>query len=304
MSNPNFPPPGQGFPPMGTPPGTLPTQGGYPPMGGFPPAGGSLPMGGVDPLAAKTKSKSKKSKGRTPKRTPERAATKRVVGTQRLLAFLAAAAAALALLVSVGPKSSGTYEVRVNANVGALTSISQSQLIATPVSGTTMVNGAFTAHSAAAAISKAMSYAQNKTVAVQLTANQELSTHDFSANSGVVLGGGQLVSLDATVAGAVGGTLNVNDQVDVIGTVNNAPATLAAGATIVSIMASQDQYNSAAQAQTSNRTANPNDLLPSQPVPGIYILKVTPSEAKAIAAVQGSASASGLALVYCQQGSC
>ena len=209
------------------------------------------------------------------------------------------------MVVAIGVKKTQTYEVRAAGSLAVAQTVTRAGLVAVPA-GSVMVSGAFSASSASAALDKAMSFIGGKTLGVPLQSNEEVSSSMFSSNSGLKLNGNQLVSVGATVSNAVGGSLSVGDMVDVVTFTNGQTVNLtpSGGAKVVSILPSQDTYNSAIQNQSSNPSASSSNLLPSHPIPGIYVLEVNASDAAKLAGVQATSSSGTLGIVYCQQGSC
>jgi len=265
-------------PPYGSDGGLNQPPGGFP-SGGFP---ASQPSGG------------KQKKERAPK--GDKTATKRVVSTSRLLVI----AAAVAVIVLVGAlillsSDKSTWVVVAKQPVPALSTVSPSELQAVKAPANLVVQDAFKGSSASAALKSAEKAINGMRTTVPLALNAQLQRSNFGTSlADVALQSGDvLASVNTGVANAVGGALQVGDYVDVAsgGTNGGGGTIVASGVKIVGVRASLDQYNAAAAAQGGgSRTASPDELLPTHPVPGIYILQTTTDQATAIANAQLSGS--------------
>jgi Flp pilus assembly protein CpaB len=232
--------------------------------------------------------------------------TKRVISSYRLLALAAAVAIILVVVGYKYTQGQGTYEAvyaqpmvagATLSNASTATPSASVDITAAKVSSSEISPGAFTDSTAAGAIAEAEAAISPSDLTIgAIPAGTPVLASQYSPALVPVgkLGPDQLVSIDATIDNAVGGSLQTGDYVDVYlaQSVSNkgiSPAILVAGSIqIVSIHASASQYNAIASEQGSNRTLNPTDVLPTTPVPGIYILQVTPTVAAEIATAQGT----------------
>ena len=294
--NPNFPGP-FGSDQPGTPSFGSPTPGPFGPLDSPPGLGPDgfaqmtsrpLPM---DAPGGKSRKAKRVKAQKTPKNAGEQSpkgATKRAMGTTRWLAIGCAVVAGLAIMVFLSATPTTKYVVVTKAGVPALTQITSSQITAVTVTEAGLASGAYTGSSVKAAVAKAMAAVKNESTSIPLVKGQQVFAGAFSKNSR--LGGSlgvddRLISVSAEVSSAVGGTLSVGDQVDVI---SSTSGTVATSATVVSIQAAQSAYDNAASSQTGSLSTPPAALLPTSPVPGIYILKTTSENAVAIAQASGS----------------
>ena len=281
--NPSFPgSPSGPLGPLGSPPGLGPD--GFPRV---PQAGQPLPMDGAGGKATK--------RGKAKKAKPDKAATKRVVSTNRMLAIGAALVAVVAFLMAT---PATTYVVVTTQPVPALSPVTSSELTAVKATATNTATGAYTGKSVAGAIAAALAGSRNKITAIPLVTGQQVFSSAFSTNSAYASSLGpndRLISVDAPVSGAVGGTLAVGDNVDVL---SSSTGVVAPGAVVVSILASQSQYDNAQSAQSSSRSQTPSQLLPTAPVPGIYVLRTSSENAAAIAQASGTTGGGTLSLAF------
>ena len=228
----------------------------------------------------------------------DKAPTRRVVGTNRLLAL----AAMVVVIVLIGGYvymgSQGKYVAVASSAVPSLSQLNAGDVTAIKVPAAALEQGAFTASSADAAIKAALKAAGNQRTTLPLNKGAQLVRSDFSnaitTNGQKVSSNQRLVSVPASVANAVGGSLQVGDRVDVVATAPNQTGAstgniIAANVVIVGIRASVDQYSNVANQQTSGqRTQSPSELLPVHPVPGIYVLLANTQDAVTISAAEGS----------------
>lgn len=86
----------------------------------------------------------------------------------------------------------------------------------------------------------------------------------------------RLVSVSATASSALGGALVVGELVDVVVAFGDSAAVLVEGAEIVGISADESAFRTAAQRQNSEEGAelSPGEVLPVDPIPGIYSIIV------------------------------
>lgn len=257
------------------------------PFTSLPGSGGrGLPL--PEALSAKDK-KAKKSKAPRAPKAPkaDKAPTKRVVSTNRTLALVAAAVAVVALLAFNTIKSSSQYVVVSKISLPALSPITSSELGTVAVSKDAVVSGAYVASSAADALAAAMKDISSKVTSVPLSANEQLSAAFFGQDQALAAdlsASERLVSINQPVSNAVAGSLNVGDHVEVIASESSGPVVLAPDAMIVSIRASQSQYDNAASSQSGSTSAN--QVLPQNPVPGMYILRTDQAHSELIGAAQ------------------
>jgi hypothetical protein len=289
---PSFPPRGPGDD-FNTPPGTF----------GDPFA----PVGRKGKPARSRKPK----KAKSTKAPKEVVATQRVMNTQRLLAAFFALIVLLAVVVMVSAKKPVTYVVEVNQAVTSLSPISRTELIAVSLpKNTDVAQGAFSSSNAQAAIDKAIRSIGKKDPLVALPAYTVITKSFFAqlpqvaANLGLPTTN-EVVAVNADVVVASGGILTTGSHVEVVwAPTEGKPAVLSANATILSVRASLSAYENAAGSQTgSNINKNSNQLLPTSPIPGIYLLSVDPADALSIAGavVSTGGSDGSISLIYLPQ---
>lgn len=227
----------------------------------------------------------------------DKTVTRRVVNTNKLAAIGLAIVAAVLLLATVsagGPET--TYVVRAKTALPALAEVSRSQLEAVKIDKTLVEKGAYQAETAEAAIAKVLRDTAGLKTQQKLARGEQIHPDDFSAElelGGEALGPDErLVSVSASIAAAAGGTLRPGDHVDVIAVIDdpnnsaNAWANVAVSdAEVVSVRLGEDQLANIAQSQTSdeNRSKSRDELLPADPIPGTYVLRVTAQEANRLA---------------------
>ena len=101
----------------------------------------------------------------------------------------------------------------------------------------------------------------------------------------------RIFALEASVVAAIGGQLRAGDRVDVIAVIAYQGKTysnvIASDVEIITTLPGEQQFNSIAQQQASgSKDKGSNELLPSDPVPGIYNVRVNLNQAVVLAAAQ------------------
>lgn len=283
---------------------------GQPPAAGplFPPAGSTeLPAPDMGGKARRGRKGKAKGPGDPDGRKPGR----RTISANRRGALIMAAVAGVVglLLITDVAGGSKTYVVVAKQGISPLATVSDSQLDVVQVAPKNVIADAFTGSSKSAALDSAKKAIKGLDTLYPLAQGQQLTKDWFSQPAQLVpdlAPDDRLVSVTASVATAVGGTLRAGDHVTVYATLENATGAsgalsgvLVPDAQIVSIQPGLDQFNSAAQQQASTDGQNkqPSQLLPSQPIPGIYVLKVKTDQVQPLISVDGTSGAR-LYMVY------
>lgn len=262
------------------------------------------PPGGQGSLSRAGTGSSKEQKKRGRKRKQEsgdKAPTKRLLTTQKALAVvLALVVGAMALLLSSAPVEQ-VYVVRTSQSVPALSKLSAAQIEAIALPPEAVEEGAITAATADEALVLISELLDKGRVRMELAKGHQLQAKDFTAEALLASPLGpdeRLVSVEASVMSAVGGQLRAGDRVDII-VVADADIRLPDGSEtrrtlsnliaydveIVSVLPAESQFNAISQEQLSgDRTVGGNALLPNDPVPGIYNVRVTVQQAVVLAA--------------------
>lgn len=218
------------------------------------------------------------------KKKKEKKTTKGVVDRQILIAGLFALLVAAAAVLIYTSATKGTYAVIAKNPINAGTVLNVDMVTAVKTPDDLLVSGAITGNSEQDALTKAKDTFTGQAVTNQIIPqNGQLSTSTFGpglALSTQLPAGQRLVSVAAKVSRAAGGKLKPGDKVDVVATVDGRTGVIARNATIVSYTVSQDQFDQAANQQSgSDKNAKPDNLLPGEPIPGIYVLAVPTAEA-------------------------
>lgn len=293
----------------------------------FPPnAGGDyrMPPGGPGPFTGGPIPQSRGKRGRgpkAPKAPKDIVATKRIMNTQRSLALLFALIMLLAAVVLVTKKTTDTYVAETSHAVTSLSPIGKADIVGVKVPATTtLATGAFTGKSAEAAVKAAVKGIGGLDPIISLPANTVLSDAFFSklpqiASQLGLPSSNYLVSVNANVAGAVGGVLTTGSKVEVLWEPQaGKPVVLAKVATVVAVRAGLSAYESAASSSstgspgtsgTTGASGQSGAGVVNNPIPGIYILSADPTSAEAIGGAEANSSDSNgaLTLLYLPPGS-
>jgi Flp pilus assembly protein CpaB len=251
MNPPGFPTGGLGMPPSGPVPGGAPMSG--------------MPLPGSAPQAP--------SKRKAP--------TRRVLGLQRSLAVgLAVVTIAVFALAGLGTTEDDAFVIRAAVSVAELNEITADMVEIVPVSSRFVEEGALAASDRATLETQAAGLL-GQIARYPIARGQQLRPGMFSGPTGELVSLGadeRLVSIPASLANAVAGTLRPGDRVDVIAVERREgiAGVIATNIEIVSIRLDADQlYNlSGEQTGPGGREIRPDELQPAEPIPGMYTLRV------------------------------
>lgn len=257
------------------------------PPPGFPPPYSSPSTGtplGAAPLGASAP-QTLPSKGKNPA-----APTRKVVGLSRGLAFLFAllALGAVAYLTQAD-SAPGLYVARSSQSLAEMTEFSESMLRISPVSPDLLERDAISAETEEG-VREAVAGLYGQVTRFPLSEGQQLRADLFTGATRELapLGAGErLVSVPASIANAVAGTLRPGDRVDVVvvDPREGVAGVLARDVEVVAVRLSADQLAGLSSEQTGpeGRELSPEDLQPAQPIPGMYTLRVDAALASQVA---------------------
>lgn len=220
--------------------------------------------------------------------------TKKVVDRQILFAGLFAIIVAVVAVVVFSGSDTDTYVVRAKNNIGAATPIVPALVEVAPANAEDLPADALVAPGQKAAQDLVNTeFAKSPRARNAISAKQVITKSMFGPDlslSTTLVKGERLISIPATVSAAVAGQISAGDHVDVLGVATDtagAPDTqvkvLATNVPVMGVTVSEELYNQAAGKQaTDGSGAASSTVLPGQPVPGIYVLKVPATTAVTI----------------------
>jgi Flp pilus assembly protein CpaB len=258
-----------------------------------PGATGGVPLAPRGPLRQDPPTKDKGAKKWKKDKAPK-TATKRLLNKQKVFALLfAIIAVVLALNLSrSGRNSTQTFVARTTSEIYALAKIepSQYEVVALPAAA---VEVAAISGQSEQEVRDKISVLITGRVRMALPKGHQLHQNDFSADAALaepLKENERILALEASVVSAIGGQLRAGDRVDVIAVIGYQNKTysniVASDLEIIAALPSEQQFNSAAQEQARSRDKTGNELLPTEPVPGIYNVRVTVEQAILLAAAQ------------------
>jgi Flp pilus assembly protein CpaB len=268
--------------------------------GGFGPAGYNAPPGTGDyPLpqragAPRPEPTGKKRGKKEAKEKQPKTSTKRLLNKQKVFALVfALVAVLLGLQLSSSPETQ-TYVIRTAANIPALAKIEESQYEIVALPDIAIEDGAISASSEDDVRTLVSSLLTNGRTRMSLPKGHQLRKDDFSLDASLatpLAANERILAIEASVVSAIGGQLRSGDRVDVVAVIESQGRTIsnlaAANVEIISTLPGEQQFDSAAQEQSSgNLDKSGNELLPADPVPGIYNVRVTLDQAILLAAAQ------------------
>lgn len=222
-------------------------------------------------------------------------------------------AAGLAALVFAAVASTGssepttTWVLRTRVDVNALEQVREGMLEAVELPPEAVLPDAISGDSAEEVLEAAAGDSDGFGVVgaypvYPIRQGQQLSLSLFSSDGRVDLSlapDERLVSVSASATAAVAGALQPGDRVDVVAV--NGPdrsaGVVAADLEIVSVQVAASQLSNVAarQASEDGRELSPEDLLPRDPIPGIYVVR---ADVKTAAALAVADTTSPLYLLY------
>lgn len=252
------------------------------------------PAGPTPPAMGGRSEKKKKTKGEA------KPVTKRVVNAQVKLALVFAVLAGLiASYLLLGLGNPGTYVVVAKSPLAAGEVVDAAQLKAVPMAEDLIIDGSFQGTSEKAALELAKAEIEGKRAQYPLGANQQVVKDQFNVEIALaepLKAGERLVSIQATVANAVAGSIVPGDRVDVLASTKEVSGVVLSDVPVVSVTVSENQFQAVADQQTGDaKDAKPQSLLPSTPVPGIYVVRVAAEDAARLVAADAGAD---MTLVY------
>ncbi len=226
--------------------------------------------------------------------------TSKVPSRQRTIVLIAAGVvlsliAALLLLVGTAPESKDTYVLRAERTIPALSMLDPDLFEAVPVTEDQVPEGAITGSDAEDVLSAAN--LDGKVTQYPIARGRYLLESDLTTESFKLEGrlgpDERLVSVPASYAYSVAGGIRPGDRVDVygIGAVNGGGVAqlMIADAEVAGVSLGEDQINSIVSQQVSDASEGNDtsaaEVLPGDPIPGVYTLRVNASVAARLAIV-------------------
>lgn len=223
------------------------------------------------PASGKKGKKGRKSGSNTP--------TRRSTSTAKYLFIAFALIVGLLMVLLLTSREQTTYVVKTTASVPALSSIQSGNLEAVPLPDNAIEPNTFTGTSGEAAIAAAVEYAQGKWLVWPMSVGQQLRTENFSSvgELGVPLSPDErLISVGAKAARSVAGAVRPGDRVDVyVSEATGLTGLLRANVEVVGVSITSEQFDSAAQAQIADPNLSLSGVVPAEPIPGTYVLRVS-----------------------------
>lgn len=264
-----------------------------PSMGGEgpPPGMGSGALGDWQPPrlgedAADDGGKKKRKKKRKKKGKDGDGETTRGVANRRRIAAvgLALLTGALLFFASGEEPVEESFVARADRPIGALTELEESMVGADALPLELIEEGAYTGETAEEAIAAAMEALAGQRTQYPVAKGEQLHAEDFLLEARLAPDIGpdeRLISLSASIAGAVGGDLRVGDHVDIIGVGQDLSRVMVNNAEVVDITLPEDEFGSFAASQTDEegRDTSRAELIPGDPIPGVYTLLVAAEDA-------------------------
>jgi len=298
----------------GPPPGHIPPGG----MGGFGNRPGPMPSDAM-PQGMSTAAKTPQKKAGSKNKESGKNVHRKVLSTQRIAAVGLALVAALAAYSLLSVPEERTFVVKTSTAIPAASVVEPDMIYTIPLPAEAVEEGAITGATSEEAFEKIFELIGNGRARQYIPVGRQLHEDDFSPEGLLrepLRPDERLISIEASVAGGVGGQLMPGDRVDIIAFANvsfgndgeirlgptgeelppraegTVSRTIVTDVELVSILPAEQFFDNAAQQQFGGAgdEKSPNELIPQRPVPGIYIIRVSAEEAKILAVASNEAT--------------
>ena len=216
----------------------------------------------------------KKGRGRK----ESRQTTRRVVSTQKRIFLVFSVIFALLVVLFMTSARPSVYIVRTTDAVGALQSITEDRIEAFAVDQSAVEPTAWSGADKAKLIDEVMAAIASKRTAMPIGARQQLRPELFSTQlegSSPLSPDERLVSVSARASAAIVGALKAGDRVDVYAaTASGLAGLLGSDIEVIAVSVMPDQLDSLSQQQVTEKGKVLSDLVPGNPIPGTYVLRV------------------------------
>ena len=243
---------------------------------GMPPgfsSGPGMPVTPVTPIKPGKPSKP----GKKPKAT-----TRQSSNLVKWLSIILAALGGLLVVLFLTSSSQQTFVVRANAAIPALVTVGAENLEAVPMPVEAIEPDTFTGATAEEALAEASGYLDGKWLVYPVGAGQQLRTGAFSAIGELAVPLApeeRLISISAKAAKSVAGGVRPGDRIDLyVALTDGQVGLLAENVEVVGVSIAPQEFDAAAQAQLDNRDVTLGDVVPIEPIPGTYVLRIAASD--------------------------
>lgn len=255
--------------------------------GGFGTPPGTGPSRQPGPAPKEPKGSRKNRREKAPKTS-----TKRLLNKQRVAALLLAGVTGLLAFTATSQPSTNVYVLRTTTQIAALSPIAASEVEAFPLPPEAIEEGAISAATPEDALKKAELLLAEGRVRMSLPKGHQLHVEDFTSDVDLTTPlrpEERILAIEANVVAAVGGQLRAGDRVDVLAVVEIegkiVSNLVASNVEILAALPSERQFDAVAQEQVSGKKGeSSSELLPADPVPGIYNVRVSLDQAVVLAA--------------------
>lgn len=225
----------------------------------------------------------------------EKKVTKRAVSLNRRIALIFSVFFALFVILLLTSSTPKTYVVVASKDIQPLTALSKDNLTVIAVDKSAVELNSLNSDSKEGAIKKLESFigTQSQTNKINILAFKNKQMHDdYIAPQ--LADDEQLISISAKSGDAVVGIIRPNDFVDVwAGLPSGAVSLVASNVMVYSLGLSQDQLDSIANTIVSKPETQKTNLLPGNPLPGSYVLKIKTSDVLKFLAISNSTNNGG-----------
>lgn len=255
----------------------------------FPPAHTGVYSLPQQPAAAGRKGK---GGGRPPREKAPKASRRTLNAQRRIFLAFALIAAVLGVLLTT-QTTPMTYVARFASDVPAMTEPSVAQIEAVAIDPNAVEPGAISGPDGNEVLDRALALVDGKRTTSPLFKGQQVREEYF--RDGIALSAPlgadeRLISISARAASAVAGTIRVGDRVDIYVAGNNGlTGLLRADVEVAGVTVQADQLDNVAANQLNNPDTQISELVPAEPIPGTYVLRVMSADVAPLIAADSAA---------------
>lgn len=207
----------------------------------------------------------------------DKVATRRVVTTQKRLAIVFAGIAGLLAVMILSNTTPVVYVARTTDAVTNLVELSPEQWDVVAVDPEFVEDGAFTGKDAEELKALVAAAVKGKRVGIPLAKHQQLREAlfiDTLTLTSPLEPDERLISISARAGNAIVGTIRPGDRIDVYASTDELAGFIGQDVEVVAVSMNPENLDSAAQSQLNERDKTLGQLVPGEPIPGTYVLRV------------------------------
>lgn len=231
--------------------------------------------------------------GKDAKKPVDKKVTRRAVSLNRRIALIFAIIGALFFVLLLTQKTPSTFVLVASKDIQPLTQMDSTSFSIISVDKKSVETGSVSAESKSAIEKYVSDYFEGKNLKsiVRLFPNQQIHPEYFGTS---LAEDEQLIAISVKSGDAVIGKINAGDFIDVwAGLQNGAVGLIASNVQVFALGLSQDQLDAVSNQILQQPTSGKSSLIPGNPLPGSYVLKIKTSDVQKFLALSNSTNSGG-----------